>query len=103
MQIEGSIVRIASYHAQEFQEGVSLTIYDEIARWQKWVSSQGGNGAAEEKLTSFQVCLRVQRNDLPSLVSVALQGALHAAVQDFPGLQDVDVLQDRYLLLHLLL
>ncbi|POS69221.1 hypothetical protein DHEL01_v212385 [Diaporthe helianthi] len=36
MQIKGSIVRIASYHGDGFKEGVSLTIYDEIARWQKY-------------------------------------------------------------------
>jgi len=35
MQIKGSVVRVASYHGDGFQEGVSLTIYDEIARWQK--------------------------------------------------------------------
>jgi hypothetical protein len=35
LQIKGSIVRVASYHGEGFQEGVSLTIYDEIARWQK--------------------------------------------------------------------
>lgn len=35
MQIKGSTVRIASYHGDGFKEGVSLTIYDEIARWQK--------------------------------------------------------------------
>jgi len=37
LQIKGSTVRIASYHGEGFQEGVSLTIYDEIARWQKYV------------------------------------------------------------------
>ncbi|KAK3378037.1 glycosyl transferase family group 2-domain-containing protein [Podospora didyma] len=36
LQIKGSMVRIASYHGDGFQEGVSLTIYDEIARWQKY-------------------------------------------------------------------
>jgi len=36
VQIAGSIVRVASYHGDGFQEGVSLTIYDEIARWQKY-------------------------------------------------------------------
>ncbi|KAK3944154.1 glycosyl transferase family group 2-domain-containing protein [Diplogelasinospora grovesii] len=36
LQIKGSIVRVASYHGDGFQEGVSLTIYDEIARWQKY-------------------------------------------------------------------
>lgn len=35
MQIRGSTVRVASYHGDGFKEGVSLTIYDEIARWQK--------------------------------------------------------------------
>jgi len=38
LQIKGSIVRVASYHGDGFQEGVSLTIYDEIARWQKYGS-----------------------------------------------------------------
>ncbi|KAH8896898.1 hypothetical protein GQ53DRAFT_778803 [Thozetella sp. PMI_491] len=36
LQIKGNIVRVASYHGEGFQEGVSLTIYDEIARWQKY-------------------------------------------------------------------
>jgi hypothetical protein len=36
LQIKGSIVRVAAYHGDEFKEGVSLTIYDEIARWQKY-------------------------------------------------------------------
>lgn len=36
LQMAGSVVRIANYHNNEFKEGVSLTIYDEIARWQKY-------------------------------------------------------------------
>jgi hypothetical protein len=36
LQIKGNIVRLASYHGEEFKEGVSLTIHDEIARWQKY-------------------------------------------------------------------
>ncbi|POR37042.1 Uncharacterized protein TPAR_02762 [Tolypocladium paradoxum] len=36
LQMRGSTVRVASYHNDEFKEGVSLTIYDEIARWQKY-------------------------------------------------------------------
>ncbi|KAF4985431.1 hypothetical protein FDECE_16561, partial [Fusarium decemcellulare] len=36
LQIKGNIVRLASYHGEDFKEGVSLTIYDEIARWQKY-------------------------------------------------------------------
>lgn len=36
LQIDGSIVRLASYHGDGFKEGVSLTIYDELARWEKY-------------------------------------------------------------------
>jgi hypothetical protein len=37
LQIAGNIVRLATYHDNEFKEGVSLTIYDELARWEKSV------------------------------------------------------------------
>lgn len=36
LQIAGNIVRLAAYHDDEFKEGVSLTIYDELARWEKY-------------------------------------------------------------------
>ncbi|ATY61836.1 hypothetical protein A9K55_007237 [Cordyceps militaris] len=36
LQMKGSVIRIGSYHNDEFKEGVSLTIYDEIMRWQKY-------------------------------------------------------------------
>ena len=36
LQMAGNVIRIANYHGDEFKEGVSLTIYDEIARWQKY-------------------------------------------------------------------
>ena len=36
LQMAGNVVRVASYHGDGFKEGVSLTIYDEIARWQKY-------------------------------------------------------------------
>jgi hypothetical protein len=36
LQIQGNVVRLASYHGDEFKEGVSLTIYDELARWEKY-------------------------------------------------------------------
>ncbi len=35
MQIAGNVVRMASYHGDEFKEGVSLTVYDELSRWEK--------------------------------------------------------------------
>lgn len=36
LQMAGNVVRIADYHDNLFKEGVSLTIYDEINRWQKY-------------------------------------------------------------------
>lgn len=35
LQINGNIVRLASYHGAGFKEGVSLTLYDELNRWEK--------------------------------------------------------------------
>lgn len=35
LQIKGNIVRLASYHGDGFKEGVSLTLYDELNRWEK--------------------------------------------------------------------
>ncbi|KAH7033405.1 glycosyl transferase family group 2-domain-containing protein [Microdochium trichocladiopsis] len=36
VQTNGNVVRLASYHGDGFKEGVSLTIYDELARWEKY-------------------------------------------------------------------
>lgn len=36
LQMHGMIIRLASYHQGEFKEGVSLTLYDELARWEKY-------------------------------------------------------------------
>ena len=36
LQIRGYIVRFASYTMDGFKEGVSLTVYDELARWEKY-------------------------------------------------------------------
>ena len=36
LQLEDWIVRFASYTGEGFKEGVSLTIYDEITRWEKY-------------------------------------------------------------------
>ncbi|KAF3201632.1 hypothetical protein TWF679_011251 [Orbilia oligospora] len=41
LQVAGNVVRLATYHGlRGFQEGVSLTIYDELARWEKYHTSQ---------------------------------------------------------------
>ncbi|KAF4555633.1 Hypothetical protein D9617_2g055960 [Elsinoe fawcettii] len=36
LQSEGYIVRLAAWAGEGFQEGVSLTVYDELARWEKY-------------------------------------------------------------------
>ena len=36
LQMNGFVVRLATYHNGGFKEGVSLTVYDEIARWEKY-------------------------------------------------------------------
>lgn len=36
LQIAGWRVQYATYYGDEFQEGVSLTLYDEVRRWQKY-------------------------------------------------------------------
>ncbi|KAG4440521.1 hypothetical protein IFR05_003991 [Cadophora sp. M221] len=36
LQVEGYIIRLASYTGNGFKEGVSLTVYDELSRWEKY-------------------------------------------------------------------
>ncbi|KAF3283186.1 hypothetical protein TWF970_001165 [Orbilia oligospora] len=38
LQVTGNVTRLAAYHTGEdaFQEGVSLTVYDELSRWKKY-------------------------------------------------------------------
>lgn len=36
LQIAGFSLRLASYHGEGFKEGVSLTVFDELARWEKY-------------------------------------------------------------------
>jgi hypothetical protein len=36
LQIGGNVVRMASYHGRGFKEGVSLSIFDELDRWEKY-------------------------------------------------------------------
>jgi hypothetical protein len=36
LQIAGFEMRLASYHGEDFKEGVSLTVFDELARWEKY-------------------------------------------------------------------
>jgi hypothetical protein len=36
LQSDGYIIRLAAYKGDGFKEGVSLTVYDELARWEKY-------------------------------------------------------------------
>ena len=36
LQTAGYIIRLAAYNSTDFKEGVSLTVYDELARWKKY-------------------------------------------------------------------
>ena len=36
LQTDGYLVRLAAYQGDGFKEGVSLTVYDELARWEKY-------------------------------------------------------------------
>ncbi|KAH9883981.1 glycosyl transferase family group 2-domain-containing protein [Xylariomycetidae sp. FL2044] len=36
LQCDGYIVRLAAWAGEDFKEGVSLTVYDELARWEKY-------------------------------------------------------------------
>jgi len=41
LQADGYIVRLGGYTGDGFQEGVSLTVYDELARWEKYAYGCG--------------------------------------------------------------
>jgi hypothetical protein len=36
LQVAGYIIRLGSYTGDGFKEGVSLTVYDELSRWEKY-------------------------------------------------------------------
>jgi cellulose synthase/poly-beta-1,6-N-acetylglucosamine synthase-like glycosyltransferase len=36
LQVHGYIIRLAAWAGEGFKEGVSLTVYDELARWEKY-------------------------------------------------------------------
>jgi hypothetical protein len=106
LQIKGSIVRVASYHGVGFQEGVSLTIYDEIARWQKYVHQlvQVGHAHTNQLFrANHQICLRRQRNDLPPTSPMAHQGSLHSAVLHVPRLEHYLFVENIHFRLHVFL
>jgi hypothetical protein len=74
------IVRLATYHNGGFKEGVSLTVYDELARWEKYSPSYF---ITILLANTRKVCLRLQRTRVqPALQMVP--GALHQALLALP-------------------
>jgi hypothetical protein len=37
LQSAGYIIRLGAYYGDGFKEGVSLTVYDELNRWEKYI------------------------------------------------------------------
>jgi hypothetical protein len=64
LQLAGNVVRCANYHNNQFLEGVSLTIYDELARWEKYAYTF--SFTCLFGLTNYKIRIRVQRACLPS-------------------------------------
>lgn len=58
LQAGGYIVRLGSYKKDGYKEGVSLTVYDELARWEKYILSPA-QSSPFPILTSFQVCVQL--------------------------------------------
>lgn len=44
LQCDGYIIRLAAWAEQGFKEGVSLTVYDELARWEKYAYGKQNSG-----------------------------------------------------------
>ena len=62
LQIGGNVVRLASYHGRGFKEGVSLSIFDELDRWEKYViaicfEALSTNGQTDMRMVATSLCL----------------------------------------------
>ena len=75
LQIAGWRVRYATYCGDGFQEGVSLTVYDELRRWQKY-----GYGCVCSILTR----LTTGRTYVSSSEKMVATGALYCSFYCIP-------------------
>jgi cellulose synthase/poly-beta-1,6-N-acetylglucosamine synthase-like glycosyltransferase len=81
LQIAGNIVRLATYHDNEFKEGVSLTIYDELARWEKYVLPPLRHFLISRMLTlCLKICLWLQRTRLQPNSYMAMEEPNHPSL-----------------------
>lgn len=97
LQCDGYIIRLAAWADQGFKEGVSLTVYDELARWEKYAVSLFLSILAAALTTS---AVRLQRAAFSSYEKVDLQGTLHSSVPTISVFEHSVHQQDHHHILH---
>jgi cellulose synthase/poly-beta-1,6-N-acetylglucosamine synthase-like glycosyltransferase len=97
LQTKGYIVRLAAYQDEGFKEGVSLTVYDELNRWEKYAPHPR---LPLSSLTSPQIRLWLQRAHLPPLEILAPPWALHRSLPPLPDQRHPTPLQAHHHRLH---
>lgn len=99
LQVAGDTVRLASYHNDEFKEGVSLTIYDELTRWEKYVLLRNH----KHYINHRQVCIRMQRACVQPYSHLAVEEPLHQAFPDVPDEPTSTLIETRHYRIHFFL
>lgn len=98
LQAEGYIVRLGSYKKDGYKEGVSLTVYDELARWEKYILS---NSSTRGQVTDReQICVRLQRADFPSAQGLVDKRSRYQTLSHISRFQHAARLQDHHHGLH---
>jgi hypothetical protein len=101
LQCDGYIIRLAAWAGEGFKEGVSLTVYDELARWEKYAFPPNVFISPYFQPTNTsKICLRLQRTPLPPPPLVALPRPLHATLPSLHLQQHPLHLKDHHHLLH---
>lgn len=101
LQTNGYIIRLAAWAGEGFKEGVSLTVYDELARWEKY--AYGCN-----ELLFWPIHMWIYKGLVTSpntailslYLLTLLQQTFHAPVPEIPLLQHPLYLQGHHHLLH---
>jgi cellulose synthase/poly-beta-1,6-N-acetylglucosamine synthase-like glycosyltransferase len=82
LQSAGYIIRLASYQGDGFKEGVSLTVYDELARWEKYVCPNP-RLPVHLLIPTFQICIWLQRTHLQSFGALVYSRSFYQAFPYF--------------------
>ena len=99
-QLKGYIIRWANYTECGFKEGVSLTVDDELNRWQKY-----SYGMPKAKLIFIRFLIvflysRLQRTHLSSPHPMVAQRTHHQTTPCLPLVRRARTLQNQYDVLH---